>query len=116
MRATPDHQLAVRMILHQYLVLGSYLFETIVEEVDENGDTKVTLEEMVGFRNFQFAEDLEKVALGLGQPGGTVSYLVSGGLCWWEERKEILAMQLTALQVVAGEVRHIFSMYVCIQP
>ena len=47
--------------------------------MDENGDTKVTLEEVLGFRNFKFAEDLEKVALGLGQSGDTVSYLVSGG-------------------------------------
>ena len=104
--ASPDNQLAVRMILHQYLALGSYLFHTSVQGVDENRDSKVTLEEVLGFKNLQFVEDLVKVALGLGQPGGAVNYLGSrrpwGGRRG--EKEQTRAMWLTALQVtgVAG--------------
>ena len=102
----PDHQLAVRMILEQYLALGSYLLQAFVQEADVDRDTRVTMEEAVSFSNFQFMEDQQDVVVGLGVPGSAVSYLSGYQRYGYgynrEESEETVAMWLTALQVHRG--------------
>ena len=67
LRVRPDSQLAVRMILDQYLALGSYLLQVFVQEADVDKDTRVTMEEIVTFSNFQFMEEQQDVVLILGE-------------------------------------------------
>ena len=101
----PDHQLAVRMILEQYLALGSYLLQAFVQEADVDKDTRVTVAEVVSFSNFQFMEEQQDVVVGLGEPRSAVTYLWGSHQRYGyggynrERSQETVAMWLTALQV-----------------
>ena len=50
-------QLAIKMLLHQYLTLGRYLVQELIQRADTNQDGQVTFEEVLGFTDWDFIEE-----------------------------------------------------------
>ena len=73
---TWDNQLAARMLLQQYLTLTSSIVNTFIHRADANGDSKVTVEEVLAFNDFDFIEDVVSTMENLGYPHGPVRHLV----------------------------------------
>jgi len=96
-----DHQLAVRMVLQQYLTLASSIVNTFINRANVNKDSKVTVEEVLTFNNFDFIEDVVATVVDLGVPSGSFSHLI-GGRSYRrrtrEEDEELVAMWFRALQ------------------
>merc|ERR1712243_56579 len=74
----PDIQLAIKLILKKYLTLANFIIEQF-EEKAEDQDGKVTVEEIIGFEDFDFVEDSFPMITALGYPDGAFHYLISGG-------------------------------------
>ena len=74
---TWDNQLAARMLLQQYLTLTSSIVNTFIHRADANGDSKVTIDEVLAFNNFDFIEDdVVPTVASLGYPHGSFLHLV----------------------------------------
>jgi len=99
---TWDNQLAARMLLQQYLTLTSSIVNTFIHRADANGDSKVTIEEVLAFNDFDFIEDVVPTVLNLGYPHGSFVHLVGNSRGFRrrtrEEREELWAMWFRALQ------------------
>merc|ERR1711962_1268981 len=74
----PDIQLAIKLTLQKYLTLANFLIEQFEEKADKDQDGRVTVEEIIGFEDFDFVEDSFPMITVLGYPGGAFSYLISG--------------------------------------
>ena len=74
-----DQQLAVRLLLQQYLTLASSIVNTFINRADDNKDSKVTIEEVITFNDFDFIEDVLQTVVDLGDPRGSLSHLIGGG-------------------------------------
>merc|ERR1712112_687546 len=99
----PDLQLAIKLILRKYLTLASFIIEQFEEKADKDQDGRVTVEEIIGFEDFDFVEDSFPMITALGYPNGAVSYLISGGggrggPGRYEREREVIAAWLTTLQ------------------
>merc|ERR1712096_185195 len=89
----------------QYLTLTSSIVNTFIHRADANGDSKVTIEEVLAFNDFDFIEDVVPTVLNLGYPHGSVLHLVGAAYGprhshskTREEREELMAMWFRALQ------------------
>jgi len=101
---TWDNQLAARMLLQQYLTLTSSIVNTFIHRADANGDSKVTIEEVLAFNDFDFIEDVVPTVLNLGYPQGSVLHLNYGRRRRTrEEDEELTAIWLRALQNLMGK-------------
>jgi len=97
----PDIQLAIKLTLQKYLTLANFLIEQFEEKADKDQDGRVTVEEIIGFEDFDFVEDSFPMITALGYPGGAFSYLISGGYDGpgrREREREVVAAWLTTLQ------------------
>merc|ERR1712180_539575 len=97
----PDIQLAIKLTLKKYLTLANFLIEQFEEKADKDQDGRVTVEEIIGFEDFDFVEDSFPMITALGYPGGAFSYLISGGYDGpgrREREREVVASWLTTLQ------------------
>merc|ERR1712180_258237 len=98
----PDIQLAIKLTLQKYLTLANFLIEQFEEKADKDQDGRVTVEEIIGFEDFDFVEDSFPMITALGYPNGPVSYLISGGYAGpggrRERQEERVAVWLRALQ------------------
>jgi hypothetical protein len=94
-----DIQLAVRLILKQYLTLGSYLVLQFAEKA-RTGSLRVTVEDVIDFNDFDFIEEMIPAVLQLGAPSGAVFYLTGGGRRdrSRERDQDFLEVWLTVLQ------------------
>merc|ERR1719228_1433411 len=76
--------------------------EQLVEKADKDNDGRVTVEEVIGFEDFDFIEDSFPMLTQLGYPSGAIGYLISGpehyGPGRREREQELVARWLTALQ------------------
>merc|ERR1711936_844373 len=71
-----DFQLGVKLIGQQYLTLGKYFINGIIDRADVNNDKKVDLEEVVKFSDFSFIESSVYVAKNMASPNyPTLSYI-----------------------------------------
>merc|ERR1711990_903941 len=99
---TWDNQLAARMVLQQYLTLTSSIVNTFIHRADANGDSKVTVEEVLAFNDFDFIEDAVATVLDLGYPQGSLSHLLGvrfrRSTTGREDAEELVAMWFRALQ------------------
>merc|ERR1712002_1228260 len=97
----PDIQLAIKLILKKYLTLANFIIEQFEEKADKDQDGRVTVEEIIGFEDFDFVEDSFPMITALGYPGGAFSYLISGGYDGpgrRERERDVVAAWLTTLQ------------------
>merc|ERR1712115_494492 len=97
----PDIQLAIKLTLQKYLTLANFLIEQFEEKADKDQDGRVTVEEIIGFEDFDFVEDSFPMITALGYPDGAFSYLISGGYAGpgsREREREVVAAWLTTLQ------------------
>jgi len=101
---TWDQQLAVRLLLQQYLTLASSIVNTFINRADDNKDSKVTIEEVLTFNDFDFIEDVLPTVVDLGDPRGSFSHLIgSYRRRTREEDEEMVAMWFRALQNLMEE-------------
>jgi len=105
-----DQQLAISLILKQYLTLGSFLVKEFVKKADSDEDDKVTLEEVLNFQDFQFIDDMLPMVVDLGSPTGALTHLIGGSRYRrygprydWESEQSFIAMWLTSLQELLNE-------------
>lgn len=108
-------QLAVRLILKQYLTLGGVLVQQFTEKADVDRDSRVTMEEVLAFDSFTFIEESIPVVVGLGSPSGALGYLINARRSYrpWsrEGYEEFVAMWLTSLQVLYCTAVHCTILY-----
>merc|ERR1712080_248106 len=80
--------------------LASFLMEQIEEKADKDQDGKVTVEEIIGFEDFDFVEDIFPMLVTLGYPSGAIYYLSGEGdrPHRYERERDIVAAWLTTLQ------------------
>jgi Ca2+-binding EF-hand superfamily protein len=96
-----DQQLAVKMLMEQYLSLVSYIVKTFVEQADMNNLNIVTMEEVINFNDFEFiGKVIETSSLWI--PDGALSHLIPPHWAGRRLREATVAMWLTALQVTPG--------------
>merc|ERR1712112_148445 len=104
---TWDNQLAARMLLQQYLTLTSSIINTFIHRADVNGDSKVTIEEVLAFNDFDFIVDVVPTVWNLGYPQGSALHLVGADYGprrrTREEDEELTAMWFRALQNLMGK-------------
>merc|ERR1711990_225669 len=105
---TWDNQLAARMVLQQYLTLTSSIVNTFIHRADANGDSKVTVEEVLAFNDFDFIEDdVVPTVATLGYPHGSFLHLVGADYGprrrTREEDEELTAMWFRSLQNLMGK-------------
>lgn len=100
-----DMVLAVRMVLQQYLGLGSFLAQEFLTRADMNQDDRVTIEEVFGFNDWDFINSTIPVVTDLGRQGGSLDHLVGTGYySYWsrqygrEAAEQAVALWLSALQ------------------
>merc|ERR1712002_137707 len=98
----PDIQLAIKLTLQKYLTLANFLIEQFEEKADKDQDGRVTVEEIIGFEDFDFVEDSFPMMNALGYPDGAFYYLIDGprygGPGRRERQEERVAVWLRALQ------------------
>jgi len=98
----PDIQLAIKLILKKYLTLANFIIEQFEEKADKDQDGRVTVEEIIGFEDFDFVEDSFPMMNALGYPDGAFYYLIDGprygGPGRREREEERVAVWLRALQ------------------
>merc|ERR1712002_1175326 len=97
----PDIQLAIKLILKKYLTLANFIIEQFEEKADKDQDGRVTVEEIIGFEDFDFVEDSFHMMNALGYRDGAFSYLISGGYDGpgrRERERDVVAAWLTTLQ------------------
>ena len=98
----PGHiQLAVKMILQQYLTIGRYLVHEFIQRAGTNQDDQVTIQDVFAFTDWDFIDEQIPAVATLGHPGGSIDLLLGGRRQSREESEKSLAMWLTALQVSA---------------
>merc|ERR1712121_626939 len=102
MGVKPDIQLTIKLILKKYLTLANFIIEQFEEKADKDQDGRVTVEEIIGFEDFDFVEDSFPMITALGYPDGAFYYLISGGYDGRpgrrEREEERVAVWLRALQ------------------
>jgi hypothetical protein len=92
-------QLAVRLVLKQYLTLGSSLVKQFTEKADVNDDGEVTMEEVVNFNDFNFIAEKIPAFVDFGHPSGAFYHLIGSGRRRSRQRsEEIAAIWLRGLQ------------------
>jgi len=93
-----DYQLAVKLILEQYLTLGSFIVKHFVEKADMNNDGRVTIMEVFGFRDFSFIDWIKPVVVDMGTPTGAMDYLQTRPWTTQLKNEELVSMWLNGLQ------------------
>merc|ERR1712121_532276 len=98
----PDIQLAIKLTLKKYLTLANFIIEQFEEKADKDQGGRVTVEEIIGFEDFDFVEDSFPMMNALGYPDGAFYYLIDGprygGPGRREREEERVAVWLRALQ------------------
>merc|ERR1711890_170484 len=93
-----DQQLAVRLVMQQYLTLGSSLIKQFTAAADVDGDGTTTVQEVIDFNDFNFIEWNMLVVTSMVQPSRAWDYLISPRRYGPRSGQEIIAMWLTSLQ------------------
>ena len=92
-----DFQLGVKLLGQQYFTIAKHFLDVFIAKADTDGDSKVFLEEIIGFGDFSYIESVVRVAGAMGSPHyGIVSFL--GGSAEGRKGKDsALVIGLTAL-------------------